>query len=100
MTGRYAVALPYDTEPALGRTSQPWTRGEWVTSQTRRDSPTGLAHQGLHLAQPCPGLLQGLMQGVEFALPPDKAGEPASHWPASALADGTGADQLEHLHRR
>jgi hypothetical protein len=39
MTGRYEVALPYETEPPC-RTSQPWTRCEWVTSQTRRDLPT------------------------------------------------------------
>ena len=31
--------MPYETEPAWS-TSQPWTRCEWVTSQTRRDLPT------------------------------------------------------------
>ena len=34
MTGKYGVALPYDTE-ALSRTRQPCVRCEWITSYTR-----------------------------------------------------------------
>src|SRR5215475_9516453 len=39
MTGKYGVALPYDTE-ALSRTNQPWVRCECTTSYTKRDLPT------------------------------------------------------------
>ena len=39
MTGRYGVAVPYETE-ALSRINQPWVRCECVNSQTSRDFPT------------------------------------------------------------
>ena len=31
MTGKYAVAFPYDTEK-LSRTNHPWARWEWTNS--------------------------------------------------------------------
>jgi hypothetical protein len=39
MSGRNAVAFPYETE-LLSTISQPSVRCEWVNSQKRRDLPT------------------------------------------------------------
>jgi len=35
----------------------------------------GLGDQGHHLAMPCPGLLQGLLQGQQLRLPSHEAGQ-------------------------
>src|SRR5881296_3156881 len=98
-TGKYGVALPYDTE-ALSSTSQPCVRWECTHSYTRRDLPTpGLAHECDHLAMPGAGLFQGLLHDHQFLIPPDKARQAPRCSSLQAPPDSTGTDQLEHLHR-
>ena len=63
----------------------------------------GLAHPGFpddrhHLAVPGPGLLQGLVQGREFRLPPHKGGQPSRRKRLQVRAGRAGAHQLAHLH--
>ncbi len=59
----------------------------------------GLAHQCHHLTMPSSGLCQGLVQGVELALPSDKARQPLGGPGLEALAYCRGPNQLTHLHR-
>ena len=47
---------------------------------------------------PSPGLFQSLVQGVELALPPDKARQPLRSPRLEALAHRRGPYQLKHLH--
>src|ERR687887_667419 len=54
MTGKYGVALPYDTE-ALSSTSQPCVRWECTHSYTRRDLPTPASPTSA-TTWPCPAL--------------------------------------------
>ena len=65
----------------------------------------GLAHPGFpddchHLAMPGPGLLQGLVQGCEFRLPPHKGRQPPRRKRLQARAGRAGTHQLAHLHGR
>ena len=61
---------------------------------------TGLAHQGHHLAVARARLGQRLLQGGEFRLTPDKAGEAPRRRGLEAAVQRAGPDQLEDLHRR
>jgi hypothetical protein len=50
--------------------------------------------------RPAPGLLQRLVQGREFRLPPHEGGQPPCRQGLQARAGRAGARQLEHLHGR
>ena len=82
----------FQQEPALGARRM----GELVEE-------AGLAHPGFpddrhHLAVPRPGLLQGLVQGREFRLPPHEGRQPPRRKRLQARAGRAGAHQLAHLH--
>ena len=76
-------------------------RDAWVNSWKRRVLPDpGLPDDRHHLAVPGPGLLQGLVQGREFRLPPHKGGQPPRRKRLQARAGRASAHQLAHLHGR
>ena len=53
-----------------------------------------------HLAVPGPGLLQSLVQGRQFRLPPHKGSQPSRCKRLQARAGRASAHQLAHLHGR
>jgi hypothetical protein len=59
----------------------------------------GLPNDRHDLAVAGASALQGLAQGLELRLPPDKTGEPAGRKRLEARPGGGSADELEHLHR-
>ena len=58
----------------------------------------GLPHQRYYLSMPRLGLLQGLLQRLQFMVPSDKPAQPTHRSRLQALADGRDPDQFEHLH--
>ena len=95
MTGKYGVALPYDTE-ALSSTPAPHAvRVDHLIHQSRL-ADARLPHQGDHLALPGLRLGQGLVQRRQLVLPPHKGGESSRRSGLQAPAQMTGAHQLKH----
>ena len=92
--------MPYETEPAC-RTSQPWTRCEWVTSQTRRDLPTP-GSPTMATTWPCPaaGSAERLTELLQLRLPPDEAGETPGRGGMEPGPQRPGPGQLVHLDGR
>ena len=70
------MALPYETEPAC-KTSQPWVRWEWVTSQTSRDFPTP-GSPTMATTWPCPlrRAAERLAELLELPVPAHEPGQP------------------------
>ena len=99
MTGKYGVALPYDTE-ALASTRQPWVGVEVAKLIEQPRLPhASLAHRSHYLAVPGMRLRQGLLQGLQLGLPPHEAGEAAGCSRLQARPHYTGARHLIDLHR-
>ena len=56
-------------------------------------------HQGHHLAVPCLGLCQGLMEHGQLVVSPHEGSEAARHCRLQALPERAGPHQLEDLYR-
>jgi len=98
MTGKYGVAVPYDTE-ALSSTRQPCVRWECTHSYTRRDLPTPASPTSA-TTWPWPALActrACCMTTSSWSARQSVSG-PAPQPPASA-AGSAGPEQLAHLHR-
>ena len=92
--GRLAVGdrAAFQHEPALGAMG-----ADELVDQAGLAHP-GLPHHRHDLAVARAGALQGLVQGLELRLPPDKAGQPTRRKRLQARPGRAGTHQLEHLH--
>src|SRR4029453_4464827 len=99
MSGRNAVAFPYETE-LLSTVDQPCVRCEWVNSQKRRDLPTpGSPTTATTWPCPAPAASRACRRLSTFACRPDEGRRAGGRGRLQPRAHGARADDLKDLDR-